>query len=393
MTNIIFEAEIVLKCSRIPVSLKSLFSEDRETEKLISASFNCTYSGDMKKTILLIEDDQTLLDNTQELLKLSGYRVLTACNGKRGVHIAQEKSPHIILSDIMMPGLDGFGVYQALQKNKNTSQIPFIFMSVKSHPEDIRHGMNMGADDYITKPFKEQDLIAAIASRLAKHDILKDRKKKKKVSSGLINSLENLRAYFENYGEPVEIEKHEELFREARHASYIFMIGSGMVKTFRLDEYGKELITGISKRNDFLGFYSFKPGGQYPETAEAMENTLLFRFSSEEFIETLLKSQELVVEFAQLISDNLSMMKTHLLDMAYSSVLKKTTNTILEFAEKIQGDPNQHIKISRSDLASVAGISTESFIRSLSSLKKDGLIDIVGRDIKILNLQKLHSIK
>lgn len=347
----------------------------------------------MKKTILLIEDDQTLLDNIQELLELSGYKVLTACNGETGVNIARQKLPNLILSDIMMPGLDGFGVYQALQKTKNTCQIPFIFMSAKSEPEDIRHGMNMGADDYITKPFKEQDLIAAIASRLAKYEILKERKRKKNESSGIIDNLEDLRVHIENYGEPVEIEKHEELFREGRHASYIFLMASGMVKTFRFDEYGKELITGISKRHDFLGFYSFKPGGQYPESAEAMEDTMLFRFSSEEFIETLLKSQELIVEFAQLISENLSVMKTHLLDMAYSSVLKKTTNTILEFAEKIQGDPKQHIKISRSDLASVAGISTESFIRSLSSLKKDGLIDIVGRDIKILNLQKLHSIK
>lgn len=347
----------------------------------------------MKKTILIIEDDQTLLDNTQEILELSGYRVITACNGKTGVSIAQKILPDTILCDIMMPDLDGFNVYKMLQKNKNTCQIPFIFMSVKSEPEDIRHGMNMGADDYITKPFKEQDLLAAIASRIAKHDILKDRKRKKKETSGLINNLEDLRVWFERFGELVEVEKHEELFREGRHASYIFLVGFGMVKTFRLDEYGKELITGISKKNDFLGFYSFKTGGQYPESAQAMEDSTLFRFSSEEFIQTLFQSQDLTIEFAQLISENLSIMKTHLLDMAYSSVLKKTTNTILEFAEKIQGDPQQYIKISRSDLASVAGISTESFIRSLSSLKKDGLIDIVGRDIKILNLQKLHSIR
>jgi CRP-like cAMP-binding protein len=100
-----------------------------------------------------------------------------------------------------------------------------------------------------------------------------------------------------------------------------------------------------------------------------------------------------MLEFGQLISENLVNLKTHLLDMAYSSMLKKTTNTILEFAEKIQENPKEHIRISRSDLASVAGISTESFIRSLSSLKKDGLIDIVGRDIKILDLEKLHEIR
>ncbi len=347
----------------------------------------------MKKSVLLIEDDITLLENTKELLELSGYKVFTATNGKLGVTCAREKLPDIIICDIMMPQLDGFGVYAALRKSSSTREIPFIFLSVKAEPEDIRKGMNLGADDYLTKPFREEDLLSAIASRIAKRAILKNKKHKKPELSRKIKTLEELRKFFLDFGEPLDIEKHEELYREDRHASYVYLVEEGLIKCFRLDEYGKELITGLSKKNDFLGFYSFKVPGQYPETAEALENTRLFRVSSEEFIHTLLKSQNLTIEFAQLISDNLLTTKTHLLDMAYSSVLKKTTNTILEFAENIQGDPQQFIRISRSDLASVAGISTESFIRSLSSLKKDGLIDIVGRDIKILNLQKLHTIR
>lgn len=348
----------------------------------------------MKKTVLLIEDDKTLLENTRDLLELSKYRVLTAADGKSGVKVARENLPDIIISDIMMPYLNGYQVFEALKENPSTRKIPFIFVSVKGEPEDIRKGMNLGADDYICKPFREEDLITAIESRLAKSEILKERKNKKiNGTEKLITNLDQLRNFFRDYGEFLEVEKNEEIFREGRHASYIYLIDEGLIKIFRLDEYGKELITGLSKKEDFLGFYSFKIPTQYSETAQALENSKLFRISSEEFIHTLLKSQELTVEFAQLISDNLSILKTHLLDMAYSSVLKKTTNTILEFAEKIQGDPQEFIRISRSDLASVAGISTESFIRSLSSLKKEGLIDIIGRDIKILNLQKLHTIR
>lgn len=348
----------------------------------------------MKKTVLLIEDDKTLLENTRDLLELSQYNVLTAPDGKSGIEIAREKLPDIIISDIIMPYLNGYQVYQALKEDPATRRIPFIFISVKGEPEDIRKGMNMGVDDYITKPFNIENLITAIESRLAKREILKNRKNKiVNGSQKLITNLEQLRNYFRDYGEFLEVEKNEEIFREGRHASYIHLVDEGLIKNFRLDEYGKELITGLSKKEDFMGFYSFKIPTQYPETAEALDNSKLFRISSEEFIHTLLKSQELTVEFAQLISENLSILKTHLLDMAYSSVLKKTTNTILEFAEKIQGDPNEFIRISRSDLASVAGISTESFIRSLSSLKKEGLIDIVGRDIKILNLKKLHTIR
>lgn len=348
----------------------------------------------MKKTVLLIEDDKTLLENTRDLLQFANFNVLTAPNGKIGVKIAREKLPDIIVSDILMPELNGYQVFEALKEDPATESIPFIFMSVKREPDDVRKGMNLGADDYITKPFSETDLVTSIESRLAKSRVQKGKNGKKvKVSDNEISNLEQLRSYFRNYGEFLEVEKNEEIFREGRHASYIYLLEEGLIKIFRLDEYGKELITWLSKKDDILGFYSFKIPTHYPETAEALEDTKLFRISTEEFIHTLLKSQELTVEFAQLISENLSTLKTHLLEMAYGSVLKKTTNTILEFAEKIQSDPQEYIRISRSDLASVAGISTESFIRSLSCLKKEGLIDIVGRDIKILNLQKLHSIR
>ncbi|GAB2776640.1 response regulator [Salinimicrobium soli] len=348
----------------------------------------------MKKRILLIEDDTTLLQNTRELLELSGYEVFTAQNGEEGIDLALEKLPDLIISDIMMPKANGYEVYKALQKRNKTREIPFIFLSVKANPEDVRRGMNLGADDYITKPFREVDLLTAIASRLAKHDILRNNFKNSTTSpEEAIYDLDGLREYFLRSGEIEEFHKLEEIFRETGNASYVYLVEEGLIKTYRLDEYGKELITGLVKKNDFLGFYSFKTPSAYPETAQALQNSKLYRITTEHFVKKIAASQNLMLEFGQLISDNLITLKDHLLDMAYSSMLKKTTNTILEFAEKIQESPRDHIRISRSDLASVAGISTESFIRSLSSLKKDGLIDIVGRDIKILDLEKLHEIK
>ncbi|MGB7785047.1 MAG: response regulator [Salinimicrobium sp.] len=346
----------------------------------------------MKKTILLIEDDETLSKNLAELLEISNYTVLMAKNGRIGVEIARNELPDLIISDIMMPELDGYGVYEILRRNKDTRTIPFIFMSVKSEPGDVRKGMNMGADDYLTKPFEEQDLLEVISNRLAKRAMFST--KDKKVSHrSVIHDLESLQEYFRREGESVSIEKNEEVFQEGRIAGSVYLLETGMIKTFRLDEYGKELITEVHKNGNILGFYGFKSSIRYPESAQALEKTEAFRITSEDFIQKLLLSQDLTVEFAQILSDDLSILKTHLLEMAYGSVLKKTTNTILQFAEEIQGDPQQYIRISRSDLASVAGISTESFIRSLSCLKKEGLIDIVGRNIKILDLQKLHEIR
>jgi len=104
------------------------------------------------------------------------------------------------------------------------------------------------------------------------------------------------------------------------------------------------------------------------------------------------QNRDLMLEFAEEITHSLDVLRTHLLEMAYGSVLKKTASTLLEFAEKVKDDNTPVLKVSRSDMASVAGISTESFIRSLSCLKKDGIIDIIGRDIKILQLEKLTEI-
>lgn len=344
------------------------------------------------KKILLIEDDKTLRENTRELLELENFKVYTAEDGLEGVELAQIQKPHLIICDILMPKMDGFEVLKKISGMETLQDTPFIFLSAMTESKDVRRGMNLGADDYITKPFDEKELVLAIRSRLAKHALL-HRKKNQKASLSEMNSLAELEQYFKEYGESFEVEKNEKVYYERKHANFVFLLKSGLVKAHRMDEYGKELITGLYKKSDFFGYYHFLNHSSYPETATALETSYIFRLSSLKFQDILNCSQHLTLELAQLLSDNLSVLKNHLLEMAYSSVLKKTTSTILQFAEIMRENNEDGIKISRNDLASVAGISTESFIRSLSSLKKDGLIDIEGRNIRILNLEKLESIK
>lgn len=124
------------------------------------------------KTILLIEDDRALRENTEELLELSGYSVMTAPNGKLGIELANEKIPDIIICDIMMPVIDGFGVLEKISNDEKTKQIPFIFLSAKTEHKEIRKGLDLGADDYLTKPFEEEELISAIESQLAKVELM-----------------------------------------------------------------------------------------------------------------------------------------------------------------------------------------------------------------------------
>src|SRR5580704_738361 len=127
----------------------------------------------MTKRIVLIEDNKAVRENITEILELSNYEIMGAENGKAGVDLVTKELPDLVICDIMMPELDGYGVLNALSKNPKTSGIPFIFLTAKSERTDFRKGMEMGADDYLTKPFDDTELLNAIEARLNKKEQLK----------------------------------------------------------------------------------------------------------------------------------------------------------------------------------------------------------------------------
>ncbi|PQJ68825.1 response regulator [Polaribacter butkevichii] len=347
------------------------------------------------KKILLIEDDVVLRENTSELLELSNYEVVNAANGKIGVQVAKETLPDIIVCDIMMPELDGYGVLEALTKNESTQHIPFIFLSAKTERKDVRKGMDLGADDYITKPFSEDELISAIESRLAKASILKDIREKKVVKveeTEDIRSLNDLKNYFEDNGESFVFAKEATIYKEGNNSNYIYLINKGLVKCHKLDEQGKQLTTALYKEDDLFGYTSFTQNLAYQESATAIKETELVGLSKKALTNVLNKNHKVTLELIELLTEDLAIVKDQLLQMAYSSVSKKTAKTILIFAEKLNRKPEDQIKISRNDLASVAGIATETLIRTMSNFKKQGLIEIEGRTIRILDLERLREI-
>ena len=120
------------------------------------------------KKILLIEDDQNIRSNVKFVLEANDYKVFSAEDGKEGINLAKEVLPDLVICDILMPVLDGYEVKNELSKNSKTSSIPFIYLSAKSDIGDIRTGMNLGADDYLTKPFKTTDLLKAVEVRLSR---------------------------------------------------------------------------------------------------------------------------------------------------------------------------------------------------------------------------------
>ena len=120
------------------------------------------------KKLLLIEDNPDVRENSAEILTMAGYEVRTAENGKVGVEMVKMERPDLIICDIMMPILDGFGVLHVLSMSEETAAIPFIFLTAKTERADIRKGMEMGADDYLTKPYDDVELLKAVESRLNK---------------------------------------------------------------------------------------------------------------------------------------------------------------------------------------------------------------------------------
>jgi CheY-like chemotaxis protein len=348
------------------------------------------------KKVLFIEDDTVVRENTAELLELADYNVITAANGKSGVAIAKSEIPDIVVCDIMMPEMDGYGVLQALASDPATQHIPFIFLSAKTEHKDIRKGMDLGADDYLTKPFEEEELTSAIESRLAKVAILnkiKDHKPSGQPadSENKISSLNDLKDKMKEYEEQT-FKGGETIYEEGKQSNHFFYIDKGVVKSHRMDEYGKELITSIYKEGDFFGNTSFSKHNAHEEYATAMEETRVYAISKDELKDILVNNSNITLELIDVMGDNIAGIKEQLLEMAYGSVRKKAARTILLFSQKIRRHPTQSIRISRSDLASVAGMASETLIRTLSDFKKEGLLEIEGRNIKLLNVEALKRI-
>ena len=350
------------------------------------------------KTILIIEDDTVLRETTAEILELENYKVVTAANGKRGAELGKIIMPDLIICDIMMPELDGYDVLKILSEDEKTKRIPFVFMSAKTEILDIRKGMDLGADDYLTKPVNDQLLISAIESRLAKATLLQEEENVNNETTNEISeikqieNMDDLKNYFCDYGISKALKKGEVIYREGEFCNSVFLVYKGSVKSSKIDEFGKELIINIYKDDDLFGFSSILENAHYFETTIAMEKTELMYVTKNTIQKILENNYKLSLEIFQLINDNLIEVKEQLLQMAYGSMRRKTANTILKFAQKMTRKPSDSINISRRDLAGVAGIATESLIRTLTDLKKEGIIEIEGRNIRIVDLDALESI-
>ncbi|MFL5753795.1 MAG: response regulator [Bacteroidia bacterium] len=350
------------------------------------------------KKILLIEDNKDVRENTAEILKLAQYDVVTAANGKIGVELAQKEKPDLIICDIMMPVLDGHGVLHLLTKNEDTAGIPFIFLTAKAERGDFRKGMEMGADDYLTKPFDDVELLSAIETRLKKNELLK--KEFNRSIEGIndfiseakgINSLEQLSAERE-----VKLyKKKEDIYREGTFPKGIYFISKGKVKTYKTNEAGKELITGLHKEGDFFGYLSLLTDEKYTSTATALDEAEICMIPKDDFFSLIYKNAEVSRRFMSLLTDNILENEKQLLKLAYNSVRKRVAEALVKLSDKYKKENEQRFSmtVSREDLANIVGTASETVIRTLSDFKEEKLIEVSGSTISLLNYDKLAGMK
>ncbi len=349
------------------------------------------------KKILLIEDNPNIRENTAEILELANYTVLTAENGKIGVEIAIQEVPDLIICDIMMPVLDGYGVLHMLQKNPATKHIPFIFLTAKTERADFRKGMELGADDYITKPFDGTELMNAVESRLKKVDLLKEVFTEGLQGFGKLvqaSSGKDLLAELASDRNTNLYKKKQTIYSETNRPNCLFYLLKGKVKTYKINDDRKELVTGLYNQGDFLGHIALLENTNYKETAEAIEETELAVIPKEEFESLISNSPEVSRKFIQLLAKNISEKETHLLALAYNSLRKKVADSLLLIFRKYNADrkPGFSIDVSRENLATIAGTATESLIRTLSDFKSEKLIEIRDGAILILDEKKLENL-
>ncbi len=350
------------------------------------------------KKILLIEDDAAVRGNTAEILELANYQVVAAENGKKGLQAVKEAKPDLVICDVMMPELDGYGVLHILSKDPETAGIPFIFLSAKAEKEEIRKGMDLGADDYLTKPFEETELLNAVEARLKKSEGL--RREFSRDLEGLTRFLDEARGFREleklSKQYPIAVyKKKETIYQEGDAPHYLFFLNRGKVKTVKLHDEGKEYVTGLYQKGDFFGYAPLLENASYSDSATAFEECEVCKIPKEDFLSLVYRNRDVAAKFIKMLSGDVAERERQLLSFAYDSVRKRVAEVLVKLSEGLfRGEgKSARLSIHREDLAAMAGTASETVIRALSEFKQDGYIKVEGRDILVVDPEGLRQVQ
>ena len=344
---------------------------------------------------LIIEDNFEMRDNISEILKLADYDVYAAENGRKGVEMALEHKPDIIICDIMMDELDGYGVLFMLNKHLETSTIPFIFISAKTQKEDIRKGMEMGADDYLLKPFNDIELLNTIETRLKKrtqqNDFYSKSIQKMEQLATTSRGLPELKKMIEDRKLRI-FRKRQILYYEGDKVTGIYLILNGKIKTTKVADDGRELTTAIYNTDQFVGTNVIFSNDTYIDNAVALEECSLCFFPIKELEKLISQYPDVAGKFIKILSNEVCDKEEQLLQMAYYSVRKRIAESLLSY-HKQHCSNGENISLTRYEIANLSGTAPETVSRTLTDFENEGLIDKNRNELILLNTQKLSNLK
>jgi CRP-like cAMP-binding protein/ActR/RegA family two-component response regulator len=345
----------------------------------------------MSKKVLIIEDNEDIRENLAEILELAGYEAFTAENGKIGVEQAEKIMPDLILCDVMMPVLDGFGVLSILNKKPQTADIPFIFLTAKAEKADFRYGMNLGADDYITKPFESNELLQVVSLRLSKSEKIRKSFDTNKDINTFINEAKGAEALksLANERETRPFSKKTHVYTEGSVPRYLYFIEKGKIKISKTNDDGKEFILNIIAEKEFFGHIPLLRGDNYSETATALEDCELTLIPKEDFFTLLNSNRDVSAKFIKMLAGNVVSQEDQLLHLAYNSVRKRVADALILLHARYGNTP---ISMLREDLAALAGTAKETVIRTLTDFREEKMIDVEDGKITILKPEKLKAL-
>lgn len=335
--------------------------------------------------VLIIEDNEPIRENLCEILELADYETHAASDGKEGIQLAYQVKPDLILCDVMMPKLDGFGVLKILKENKNTTDIPFIFLTAKGEKEDFRKGMTLGADDYIPKPFDDVELLETVKYRIERS------KRQAKGMSSIKKSDKTIAEELRNaipQAESKNINVKEYLFKQDTNPNWLYYIEAGLIKLYHTNEYGKEIIFQIVGPGTYIGFEEIVSDHKYQLSAVCLNDAIVKYYPRNNVEALILEYPSYMVYFSTATIAKYQSSIDRISDMAYDSVRQKVAKSLLYFSNVRNG---LEIIATRDDLANYAGIAKESFVRMLKEFKEEKLISVKDKKIQIEDMETLKS--
>jgi CheY-like chemotaxis protein/CRP-like cAMP-binding protein len=352
-------------------------------------------SGDFSMNkLLIIEDHLEVRENLQELLELCNYTVLCAPNGETGIRLALTEQPDLILCDIMMPGLDGYEVLAYLAQQPETAAIPFIFLTAKADKADIRRGMQLGADDYITKPFEEEELLKAIQVRLHKSHLLKQPFQRS--SEGLQSFLFQAR---QEGGLPPDahaaagvrrFEPNQFIFHEGESPQHLFFIASGSVCVYRPDQPEPGRVSTTYEKGSFFGYKALIQGTPYLHRAETIAATEISLIPKSDFYALLLHNRTFSIRFIQLLANQVRDQEKQLLKMVQELSKRKVAGIILELFPVFEKRSKADIPLET--IQSQARMANLNINLALRYLHREKAICLQQDCIQLLDTQKLRAL-